>query len=74
MSETLKNVAVFSGTACGTADPADKPASARLPLLPAAQLTPRLLLPLAALHAAQPTLTRSKTNFATPDSRISGCP
>ena len=28
MSETLKNVAAFSGTACGTADPADKPASA----------------------------------------------
>ena len=27
MSETLKNVAAFSGTACGTADPADKPAS-----------------------------------------------
>lgn len=28
MSETLKSVAAFSGTACGTADPADKPASA----------------------------------------------
>lgn len=28
MSETLKNVAAFSGSACGAADPAEKPASA----------------------------------------------
>ena len=28
MSEALKNVAAFSGSACGAADPGDKPASA----------------------------------------------
>lgn len=28
MSETLKNVAAFSGSACGSADPSEKPASA----------------------------------------------
>ena len=28
MSEALKNVAAFSGSACGAADPNDKPASA----------------------------------------------
>lgn len=62
MSETLKNVAVFSGTACGTADPADKPASAcgsacgaadpKAPASACGAADPRLLLPLAALHAA----------------------
>lgn len=28
MSETLKTVAAFSGSACGAADPTEKPASA----------------------------------------------
>lgn len=28
MSETLNNVAAFSGIACGAADPAEKPSSA----------------------------------------------
>jgi len=45
--------------------------TSRLPrvVLRAARLTPRLLLPHAALRAALPTLTRSKINFATPDSQ-----